>query len=122
VTSPALDLAPLGGVWRKTNEGPQWIDHLVVRIDDGQAIVHVFGSASPSRPDWGESRAEITYATAANPSTASALLARYAFDECDVDVEANVNLGLLVVATFVRWRGGQRSDAFTREFFYRSDV
>jgi hypothetical protein len=120
--SAALDLTPLAGIWRKTNEAPQWIDRLVVRIDDGNAVVRIFGSAPPSRPDWGESPAEAVYTSATDPSTATALLARYTFDECDVDVEANANLGLLVVATFVRWHGGQRSDAFTREFFYRSDV
>jgi hypothetical protein len=120
--STTLDLSPLAGVWRKTNEAPQWIDRIDVRIDDGNAVVHIFGSAPPSPPDWGESRAETIYAGAAGSPTAGALLARYAFDDCDVDVEANANLGLLVLATFVRWRDGLRSDAFTREFFYRSDV
>jgi hypothetical protein len=118
----ALDLAPLAGVWRKTNEDQQWIDRVVVRIDDGNAVVRIFGSAPPSPPDWGESRAETLYASATDSSSASALMTRYAFDDCDVDVEANANLGLLVVATFIRWRDGLRSDAFTREFFYRSDV
>jgi len=118
----ALDLAPLAGDWRKTNESPQWIDRVVVRIDAGDAVVRVFGSAPPARNDWGESRAETFYANAVDSSTASAFLTRYSFDECDVDLEANVNLGLLVVATFVRWRDGARSDGFTREFFYRSDV
>lgn len=118
----ALDIAPLTGVWRKTNEAPQWIDRVIIRGDDGNAVVQIFGSAPPSRPDWGESRAETLYASAAGSSSASALLTRYAFDDCDVDVEANANLGLLVVATFIRWRDGIRRDAFTREFFYRSDV
>lgn len=120
--SAALDPTPLAGVWRKTNEAPQWIDRVVVHIDDGNAIVRIFGSAPPSPPDWGESRAETIYASAADSASASALVTRYAFDDCDVDVEANANLGLLVVATFIRWRDGIRSDAFTREFFYRSDV
>jgi hypothetical protein len=122
VTATALDLAPLAGVWRKTNAEPQWIDRLVVRIDDGHAVVRVFGSAQPSPGDWGESRAEAVYANAVDSPTASALVVRYTFDDCDVDVEANVNLGLLVVATFIRWHDSVRSDAFTREFFYRSDV
>ena len=117
----ALDLAPLAGVWRKTNEAPQWIDRVIVRIDDGAPVIRVFGSDAPSPADWGESRAEIVYANAPDSTTASALMTRYSFDDCDVDVEANVNLGLLVVATFIRWREGARSDAFTREFFYRSE-
>lgn len=118
----ALDLAPLAGDWRKANEALQWIDRVVVRIDDGDVVVRVFGSSPPSRQDWGESRAEVIYANAIDSKTASALMTRYSFDDCDVDVEANANLGLLVVATFIRWREGARSDAFTREFFYRSDV
>jgi len=118
----ALDLSTLAGVWHKTNEAPQWIDRVIIRDEDGNAVVHIFGSAPPSPPDWGESRAETLYASAAGSSSASALVTRYAFDDCDVDVEANANLGLLVVATFIRWRDGVRSDAFTREFFYRSDV
>jgi hypothetical protein len=117
-----LDLSTLAGVWRKTNEAPQWIDRVVIRGDDGNAVVRIFGSDPPSPPDWGESRAETLYASAADSSSASALVTHYAFDDCDVDVEANANLGLLVVATFIRWRDGLRSDAFTREFFYRSDV
>jgi hypothetical protein len=118
----ALDLAPLAGVWRKTNETPQWIDRVAVRIDDGAPVIRVFGSAAPSPADWGEARAEAVYANAADSEIASALVARYSFDDCDVDVEANVNLGLLVVATFIRWRAGARSDGFTREFFYRSEA
>jgi len=117
----ALDLTPLTGTWRKTNEAPQWIDRVVVRIDDGAPVVRVFGSSAPSPADWGESRAETVYANAVDSKTASALMTRYSFDDCEVDFEANVNLGLLVVATFVRWRDGARSDAFTREFFYRSE-
>jgi hypothetical protein len=120
MTPATLDPAPLAGDWRKTNEGPQWIDRVVIRIVDGEAIVRVFGSAPPSPSEWGEARAETIYANAIDSQTGSALLARYAFDDCEVDLEANVNLGLLVVATFVRWRHGSYSDAFTREFFYRS--
>jgi len=118
----ALDLSTLAGVWKKTNEAPQWIDRVIIRDDDGNAVVRIFGSAAPSPPDWGESRAETLYASTPSSSSASALVTRYAFADCDIDVEANANLGLLVVATFIHWRDGLRSDAFTREFFYRSDV
>jgi len=118
----ALDLTTLSGVWHKTNEAPQWIDRVIIRGEDGNAVVRIFGSEPPSPADWGESRAETLYASSAGSSNASALVTHYTFDDCDVDVEANANLGLLVVATFIRWRDGLRSDAFTREFFYRSDV
>ena len=83
--SAPLDLSPLSGHWRKTNEEPQWIGRIVIRPEGGGAVVRIFGSAPPSPPDWGESRAEAIYATAAHSSTAAALVARYAFDDCDVD-------------------------------------
>jgi len=34
MTAAARDLTPLTGLWHKTNEEPQWIDHIVIRIDD----------------------------------------------------------------------------------------
>jgi hypothetical protein len=118
----AIDLSPLTGDWRKTNEEPQWIDRVVVRLDDGNVFIHIYGSSPPSPPDWGETPAGAIYASPVDSSTAMALVTRYAFDDCDVDVELNGNIGLLVVATFIRWRSGDRSDAFTREFFYRSET
>jgi hypothetical protein len=109
-----MDLSPLLGTWRKTNDGANWIDALVIR-GDGDGVV-------ASVNDWGEARSEAVYASATDASRASAFHARYALADADVDVEANANLGLLVVATFVRWRDGVRSNGFTREFFYRSDA
>jgi hypothetical protein len=58
---------------------------------------------------------------ATGDSRAGAFAAHYRFDDFDVEVQANLNLGLLVVATFVTFRtAGPLSDRFTREFFYRT--
>ncbi|HEX7155107.1 MAG TPA: hypothetical protein VF618_26790 [Thermoanaerobaculia bacterium] len=115
-----IDLSPFAGSWRKTNEAPQWIDHLDARVEGDALHVHIFGS-DPS--DWGERRAEAVYATPADPAKGTAFLARYDLTDANVEVEANVNLGLMVVATWVRWKHDNgRSNAFTREFFYRSEA
>lgn len=110
-----IDTTPLLGTWRKTNDGANWIDALVIRSDGDGVVARIAG-----RDDWGEARSEAIYASAADTSRAAALHAHYELPDAGVDVEANVNLGLLVVATFVRWRDGVRSNGFTREFFYRS--
>jgi hypothetical protein len=119
---PAIDLTPFAGIWRKTNEGSQWIDHVIVRIDGESLFVQVAGSSSPSPADWGVRRADAIYASGIESSRGMAFLARFSLDHCNVELEANVNLGLMIAATFVRWKDGSRADTFTREFFYRSDV
>jgi hypothetical protein len=119
---PPIDLSPFAGTWRKTSDAEQWIDRLAVRIDGGALQVRVFGSAPPSPPDWGSVQAAAIYAAGIDAARGMAFVARYALDECDVELEANVNLGLMVTATFVRWKRGGRANAFTREFFYRSET
>lgn len=113
-----IDLTPFAGRWNKTNEGPQWLDHVEARVDGDALYVHLYGDE-----DWGEVRAESVYALNQETDRGGAFLARYDLPQAKVDVEANVNLGLLVVATWVRWKDGAgRSNAFTREFFYRSEA
>lgn len=112
-----LTLQPLLGRWLKTNEGPQWIRALDVRDDGGRLRVRVTGDTSPR--DWGEAEAEAVYASSTESKDGSAFVARFAVDGYEVDVEANVNLGLLVVAALTRPRDAACGQ-FTREFFYRS--
>lgn len=102
-----ISLQPLTGRWLKTNDAPQWIGALDVRDDGGRLRVRV--------DDWGESEADEVYALSPDSRDAAAFVARFTLPEHEVDVEANVNLGLLVVAAFTRGRDRQ----FTREFFYR---
>lgn len=109
-----IDLSPFAGRWNKTNEGPQWVHRVETRIDGDALYVRLFGDE-----DWGEVRAESVYALNAETDRGGAFLARYALRDAEVEVEGNVNLGLLVLATWVRWREGiAKSNAFTREFFY----
>jgi hypothetical protein len=111
------DLTAFAGSWRKTNEAPQWIERVEARVEDDALYVRIWGSDSG---DWGERPADTIYVMPADPSKGSAFLARYTLADAEVDVEANVNLGLMVVATWVRWTDANgRSNTFTREFFYR---
>ena len=103
-----LDLTPFLGRWQKTHEGPNWIERLEIRQDGERLAVRVFGDTSPA--DWGESGTESLYA--------GAFIAQFACEEFTAELQANVNLGLLVVAGFHRFRD-DRANLFTREFFYQ---
>lgn len=123
VPPPRIESEVLDGRWLKSNDKPQWIESLDVDTIDGETFVSIRGSAAPSPREWGRVRCASVYASAPDTSSATAggFLARYSFDDCDVDVQANYNLGLLVVATFVTFRNpGAHANRFTREFFYRA--
>lgn len=120
---PRIESEIMDGRWLKTNETPQWIDSLEIDTVGGQTFVHIHGSSAPSPPDWG--RVPCTHVFANAPDTTNAraggLIAHYDFDGMRVEVQANYNLGLLVVATFVNFKTpGPLSDRFTREFFFRA--
>lgn len=119
----SVEAEAMDGRWFKTNETAQWIDSLDVETIGGETFVHIRGSAAPSPADWGRVRAASVYAS--KPDTTNALaggfIAHYAFDDMNVEVQANLNLGLLVVATFVNFKQpAPHADRFTREFFFRN--
>jgi hypothetical protein len=119
---PRIEIETLAGTWRKTNEKPQWIDSLTVTTEGNELFVEIFGSSAPSPPRWGRAKAEVLFSGGIDTgdARAGAFLARYRFEGMDVEVHANLNIGLLVVATFVKFRArGPLVDRFTREFFFR---
>jgi len=150
--APPLDVAGLVGRWTKTNEGAQWIRRLAISVSDDLGAppsrrlarrrpaadesetlsrqpartpalrVHVEGDAPPSPRDWGTVTAESLFANGILSSTGSAFIAKFDFDDFDTELQANANLGLLVVACFTRFKDASgRADLFTREFFWRED-
>ena len=50
-------------------------------------------------------------------------MARYDFGFAEVTLAANENKGLIIIASYHRFRDGSaRSNYFIREFFYRQEV
>jgi len=99
IVEAALDLSVLVGDWRNTNPAAG-IGRIVVEPNgSGGVRVHV---ASSTR-DWGKVDAPV-----------------FAFDFEEVRLQANVKLGVLVVASFNTFKDDSgRSSYFNREFFYR---
>jgi len=122
---PRVAVEAMAGEWVRTNDKPQWIGALDVRVDGDALLVRVYGGgAGPSPQDWGVARTDTVYAgwLTSGDAAAGAFVARYRLPEADVELQANLNLGLLVVATYVRFReSGPYSDRFTREFFWRDE-
>jgi hypothetical protein len=119
---PRIESEIMDGHWLKTNEKPQWIHELDVGTVDGETFVHIHGGQAPSPADWGRVKCESVYANAPDTHSARAggFIAHYDFEEMQVEVQANYNLGLLVVVTYVEFKEpGSRADRFTREFFFR---
>ena len=114
----------MAGEWVRTNDKPQWIGALDVRADGDGLLVRVYGGgAGPSPQEWGVARSTTVYAGAltSGDASAGAFIAHYTLPDADVELQANLNLGLLVVATYITFRDkGQYADRFTREFFWRT--
>lgn len=120
---PRVAIEQMTGCWFKTNDKPQWIGRVDVLADGNPVMVRVFGGGEePSPADWGLSRSETVYAGTmkSGDALAGGFICRYELPGMSIELQANLNLGLLVVATYVTFRdSGARSNRFTREFFRR---
>ena len=117
-----IDASPVVGHWINTNMSNPGIARVSVSSRDGHLTLHVFAASGPTPRDWGETDVEVVYANAVAAQAATAFVATYDFGYLETRVEANLSLGLLVVATFNTFRDGSgRFNFFAREFFYRSE-
>ena len=122
---PRTGIEAMSGTWLKTNDKPNWISRVVVETSDDQLWVSVWGEQPPIAPSWGRVKASRLYASrpGSGDASAGAFVAFFERDGMSIELQANLNLGLLVVATFVRFNEpGPYADRFTREFFFREEA
>jgi len=114
-SAATLDLSVLLGDWRNTN-GEGGIARIVCEpAGDGRMTIHCYASVR----DWGLADAPV-FALKFEGRQAAAFSAVYDFGFEEVRLQANVKLGVLVVASFNRFNDESgRSNYFGREFFYR---
>ena len=118
----SLDVSPLLGTWFNTNPGSRGIVRFVLGSRDGVLTVRAFGAGSTegTEQDWGEVDAERIYTDGMTSSNVMSFTARYDFGFLESHLQANMNLGLLVVAGYNTFKDGSgRSSYFSREFYHR---
>lgn len=116
-----IDPTPLLGEWLNTNTSTRGLEKVLISRNGGDVLIRVFGAWSPLSRDWGEARADVLYSTGVQSSDVMAFTATYDFGFLETRLEANLSLGLLVIANLNTFRDRSgRSNYFSREFFYHS--
>ncbi|HYK02173.1 MAG TPA: hypothetical protein VE974_10485 [Thermoanaerobaculia bacterium] len=117
---PPIDVTPFLGTWRNTNEKPYWVSGVRIQPLEDSLLIEVTGGTNGSPDEWGPTRTTHLYGSSLESAAGGAFRASYDLGFCDVDLEANINQGLLVVAQFIRMKDGSgRADRGLREFFHQ---
>ena len=115
----SLQLDALPGIWLNTDGDTRGILKVVISSKGPTLKIRVFGAAEPSPCDWGEVDAEYVYANHISSQNAAGFSAWYRLDHAEINLQANWNQGLLVLASFTSFKDGSgRSNYFSREFFH----
>jgi hypothetical protein len=108
------------GDWITTNQNSRGISRVVITSQGERLRVHAFGAGEPEPHDWGAVSAKIL-ADGPASSRIRAFHAVYDFGFLESYLQAKTEKGVLVVATFNRFKDQSgRSSYFSREFFART--
>ena len=116
----AVDLNDHIGHWTNTNPDTSGIPNFDFYRRGNSFYMRAFGAGYPEC--WGE--VTVTpYANDVAGTRGIAFLARYVFEFVEITLAANENKGLIIIASYHRFKDASpRSDYFKREFFYRDDA
>ena len=115
-----VDMSNLTGHWTNSNPETSAITHFDLFAHEGRYYIRVFG-AGCAEP-WGEAEAS-PHGYDVSGGRAVALLARYDLDFAEITLAANENKGLIIIASFHRFKDASpRSSYLKREFFYRTEA
>jgi hypothetical protein len=114
-----FDGSEIFGYWWNTNPNSKGITRLRIggNARNG-AIVRLWGADTPVPNEWGPVEAHL-FALSSGSRLAKAFSARHRADDFTITLQANIKQGVLVVASFIEFDGGDRSNYFRREFYYR---
>jgi hypothetical protein len=116
---PVLDLKDLVGNWLNTNSSPSHIRQIQLYLRQDQLVTRVIG-AEPGLPkDWGTTEAQ-PFAENTASYLATAFSASFDVGNIEDLLQGYVVKGVLVIVSFTRVKeGGERSNSFGKQFFYR---
>ena len=117
-----LDCSPLLGTWLNTDCQARGIIRIAFNMRGDSFTAHAFGACEPSPCDWGETDAALFADTVASREQMN-FSAFYDFGFMDAHLQGYIRQGVLVVATFSRFKDDSgRSNYFVKEFFYRLET
>src|SRR5919109_2714089 len=115
----ASDLSPFLGTWVNTKKDTTGFVKLIISKRDRKLVLRAFGCSSPELSDWGEVEA-FAFSDSVDSHNGRAFSASYDTGSVDVAMQGNLNLGLLVLVTFNRFKdSSSRANYINREFFHR---
>jgi len=118
----SIEMRPLLGTWINTNNQTRGIAKVVIEIKNNDLTINVFGAGTAGLIDWGKAPIDIVYAANVRSRDAHSFSATYNFGFVEIHLQANLSLGLLVIAGLNSFRDGSaRSNYFSREFFYQAE-
>lgn len=121
--SSGPDLSVTTGKWLNTNSESLGITRVISSIRDEALRLQPFGASAEGLCNWGEVKVGQVYADSVSSGRAMAFTTIYDFGFMQSHLQANVNLGLLVLAAFNTFRDGSgRSNYFSREFYRQVDA
>jgi hypothetical protein len=115
-----LDPSGLAGRWINTNAHGNGVQEITIDVAAGAVDLRALSTASHGPCSWGTTRADVIYGADAGAGKAMSFTARYDFGAHQIELQGNMNLGLLVVASFNRVGPGGY-DYFAREFYRSGD-
>ena len=114
-----IDLSPFIGTWVNTKKETTGFVKLMVASRDGHLVLKAFGTGDGELSDWGQVEA-FPFSDRVDTHNGRAFSAFYDTGFAEVTFQGNLNLGLLVLVTFTRFKDGSgRSNYICREFFHR---
>lgn len=115
-----LDPSSLAGRWINTNAHGRGICEIAIETSRTEVKLQAFSAAQPAPCAWGTTHADLICGSDIRAQTGIAFTAAYDFGGFQTELQGNLNLGLLVVASFNRV-GADGHDFFAREFYRRGD-
>ncbi|HEX2163519.1 MAG TPA: hypothetical protein VHM02_06185 [Thermoanaerobaculia bacterium] len=116
----AVDPAPLLGRWESFDPATSGVLRLDLRPgEDGLLALRVTGAWHGGGRDWGAVAARPFAAAGFASPAAVAFHAAYDFGFAETTIAAYLNLRLLVVDAFTRYRDGLRAPVWSRDHLYQ---
>jgi hypothetical protein len=114
----AIESEDLTGLWKNTRRATRVIrEFTLMKVRDAYEL-NAFGAGAPR--DWG-TIVVVPHSSDVDAHDTVGFHGVYEFDFMRMHLAANLNKGLMIIASFNTFRDGSgRSNYFSREFFYRA--